>query len=82
LLLEKGADVNAKSEKVVDVGRTVLHQVANNRHEVVAQLLLEKGADVNAIDWGRRTALNGAAKNGHEEVVQLLLEKGANVNVG
>ncbi len=43
LLLEKGADVNAKGEH----GWTPLMEAANRGHSEAAKLLLEKGADVN-----------------------------------
>ena len=77
LLLEKGANVNAKE----DNGETALHEAAWGGHEAVVQLLLEKGANVNAKENNReKTALHPAAMRGHEVVVQLLLEKGADVN--
>jgi ankyrin repeat protein/serine/threonine protein kinase len=83
LLLEKGADVNAKN----DNGETALMWAAKNGHIKIVQHLLEKGADVNAKiesnvwrNGGGLTALIIAAANGHTEIVKLLLEKGADVN--
>jgi ankyrin repeat protein len=75
LLLEKGADVEAKAK----YGETALSWAAANGHEAVVRLLLEKGADVEAKAKYKGTALSWAAENGHEAVVRLLLEKGADV---
>ena len=44
LLVEKGADVNAKN---ID-GKTPLHKACEYGNEAIVSLLLEKGADVNA----------------------------------
>ena len=41
LLLEKGADVEAKNQR----GRTALIEATSNGHEAVVQLLLEKGSN-------------------------------------
>ena len=84
LLLENGADVNAKSELS---GRTPLMSAAgiDGKTEIV-RLLLENGADVNAADHYGHTALMIAMEgindsgNQTETVVKLLLEKGADVN--
>jgi ankyrin repeat protein len=48
LLLEKGADVDAKA----DDGGTALYRAAGSGHEAVVRLLLEKGAyfDVKIAD--------------------------------
>ena len=46
LLLEKGADVECKSND----GRTPLWWAAEKGHEAVVKLLLEKGADVESKD--------------------------------
>jgi len=75
LLLDKGADVNAKA----DSGWTALMGAAWKGHLGVVKLLLEKGAKV---DEGKDdlTAIGAAAGGGHLEVVKLLLEKGADVN--
>jgi Ankyrin repeats (3 copies) len=75
LLLEKGADVEAKA----DYGRTTLSWAAERGHEAVVRLLLEKGADVEAKTQYGETALRKAVERGHEAVVRLLLEKGADV---
>jgi ankyrin repeat protein len=72
LLLEKGADVNAKD----DDGRTALMLAAEKGHTEIVQLLLERGANVNTKIDEKRILL-WAAENGHTEIVQLLLKKGA-----
>ena len=46
LLIEKGADVDAKDWK----GRTALMGAALKGHTETVKLLIEKGADVNARD--------------------------------
>jgi ankyrin repeat protein len=74
LLIEKGADVNAKD----DHGNTVL--MAASQAETI-KLLIEKGADVNAKDEDGVTALMKACdRRLQTEFVKLLIEKGADVN--
>jgi ankyrin repeat protein len=68
LLLEKGADVKAKTSS----GWTALHLAARGGHEAVVRLLLEKGADAKAKTSSGWTALHLAARVGHEVVVRLL----------
>ncbi|KAF3391660.1 hypothetical protein F1880_007668 [Penicillium rolfsii] len=77
LLLEKGADVEARDS---DYGRTPLSWAAERGKEAVVKLLLEKGAEIEArdSDYGR-TSLSWAAERGREAVVKLLLEKGADI---
>ncbi|KAH7113154.1 hypothetical protein B0J13DRAFT_515595 [Dactylonectria estremocensis] len=77
LLLEKGADVQAKDRYY---GGTPLWWAAQNGHEAaVVKLLLENGADVEAKDRFGQTSLSWAAAKGRKAVVKLLLEKGADV---
>lgn len=77
LLLDRGADVNAKSK----LGLTPLHEAARrNRKEVVA-LLLGRGADIDAADKSRSTPLNLAAERGFAEIVDLLLAEGARLDI-
>ncbi|KAH7115490.1 hypothetical protein B0J13DRAFT_653898 [Dactylonectria estremocensis] len=83
LLLEKGADIEAKDS----FGRTPLWWAAANGHEAIVKLLLEKGANIEAKhrswtplwqaaeDEYGQTPLWQAAANGHEAIVKLLLEK-------
>jgi ankyrin repeat protein len=68
LLLEKGADVEAKDNN----GGTALYRAAGSGHEAMVRLLLEKGADVEAKNNNGWMALYRAAGSRHEAVVQLL----------
>lgn len=77
LLLEKGAEVNAKGGYY---GNALQAASARGHQEVVA-LLLEKGAEVNAQGGHYGNALQAALVRGHQEVVACLLAKGAEVSV-
>lgn len=86
LLLDKGADINAKDKlqgiPAAPVGGgqgTALIEAAKAKDSRVLRLLLERGADVNAKDAGGATALTAAALFGNAENVRLLLAKGADV---
>jgi ankyrin repeat protein len=70
LLLEKGADINAKDDCY---GNAPLH-------ETPLHWASRKGADVNARNGYGATQLHYASREGHEATISLLLEKGANVN--
>lgn len=63
-LLEKGVDLNDRSDKI----RTALHWVAMCGHEVKTKLPLDKGVDIGAGNDCGRTVL-------HEAAATLLLEK-------
>ena len=76
LLLEKGADIEAKTSD----GRTALHRAAENGHEAAVRVLLEHRADVEAKDKDGGTALHWAAENGHEATVRVMLEHRADVD--
>jgi ankyrin repeat protein len=69
LLVDKGADVNAKSKQ----GRTPLIIAArHNGAEAILRLLIAKGADPRTTDASRNTSVIAAVK--------LLLKAGAQVN--
>jgi len=79
LLLEKGANVNAK---IGANGGTTLHVAAIQGHEEIVSLLLKSGANVNAEITGlfedkSHTALDMARANRHEAIVRVLLENKA-----
>ena len=78
LLLEKGANVNAK---IGANGGTTLHVAAVQGHEEIVSLLLKSGADVNAeltLEDDSHTALDMARDTRHEAIVRVLLENKAN----
>ena len=77
MLLEKGADVNARDEQF---GWTAFMWACQKRYTEIVSMLLDKGSDVNAKDNEDRTALMLASDYGDTEIVAMLLEKGADVN--
>ena len=75
LLLDKGADPNAKNE----AGATALMWAMGDMRKI--RMLVAKGADVNArANTGRTPLLLAAAHAGSAEKVEFLLAKGAQVN--
>jgi len=77
LLIERGADVNAKEW---EFGGTALHIAAGWGHEAMAKLLLANGAHINTMDYygkNGRTPLDEARRNGKVTMVELLLKYGA-----
>ncbi len=77
LLINKGADVNAKS-RLYSI--PVLHRaISENRDEKIVKLMLSKGADANCKNWEDKTALHVAVRERSAEMVKLLLKHGANV---
>jgi ankyrin repeat protein len=61
LLIERGADVQAKEPKH---GQTALHLAATRGDEAIVRALLDAEAQINAKDAGGMTALMLAAKGG------------------
>jgi ankyrin repeat protein len=87
LLLDSGADVEAKEETDGSTTRTStrttpLQYAAIQGHLSVVHELVRRGADVNAPAWSddQRTALEGAAEHGRLDTVQFLINMQANVH--
>ncbi|KAF7378485.1 Ankyrin repeat domain containing protein [Mycena sanguinolenta] len=78
LLIQHGADINAKDGQCV----SALQAVSWKGHEAAVKLLLKHGVDVNAEGGGYGCALQLASMRGHEIIVKMLLEYGANINGG
>ncbi len=76
LLMEKGADPNARDE----LQQTPLHWAAQAGRTELARLLIEKGAEIQTKDYRKWTPLHRAAEFGHADLAQLLIEKGADLN--
>lgn len=55
LLIEKGANVHAESERV---GDTPLHMAAVFGHEKVAEILVRNGANIDVLNRNRHTPLH------------------------
>lgn len=79
ILIENGADVNAK----LNSGITALMvAIIQNPNPEVIKTLIKYGADVNAKDsYGMTPLLWAAAKTNSSEVVESLIENGADINV-
>jgi hypothetical protein len=73
MLLEAGADVNAKDLR----GKTALMQAAATGAEDVVIQLLKNGADPNIEDSNGRTALKEALVKKQAKIAQLLITAGA-----
>lgn len=76
MLLDKGADVNAKN----NFGNTALLIASGNGQAEVVKLLLDRGAAVNLGNNQNVTPLLMAAQYGDVDVITPLLAKGANPN--
>jgi len=80
LLIENGADVNARIESEILRHKTALMLAANNGYIEICKLLIENGADVNARDDNTRTVLMEAVYGGYAETCRLLIRKGADID--
>ena len=78
ILIEKGADVNARDKEDI----SVLSLTAQNNLLDIAKLLIEKGADVNETDkfLGATALAWVSVYDDKTEVAKLLIENGADVN--
>ncbi len=72
LLIEHGADVNARD----DGGRDPLYFALRENHMDLVVLFIEKGADIN----NGEALLHNVAQKGCKKAVELLIEKGLDVN--
>ena len=79
ILLELGADVNAKCCVVQE---TVLHQACvSDVHEMMEAFLIVPSIDVNALNMHGWSPLHLAAQKGDTHKVKRLLERGACVDI-
>lgn len=74
LLIERGADIHARSK----TKETVLHTASSEGHEELVRLFLDKGVDMSATDEDDETALHKAVLFGHLPVTEILITRGAN----
>jgi quinoprotein dehydrogenase-associated probable ABC transporter substrate-binding protein len=75
-LIERGADVNAKSTK----GVTPLMIAATHNNPPMIGLLIQSGADVNAKDAQGQTAQDVAVINGNQEAARAIAVLGTNLS--
>ncbi len=79
MLLDKGADVNAKDNN----GNAALIWAVDRKNTEIIKMLLDKGADVNVDvnvkDGSREPVLIYAIKKDNTEIVKILLDNGADV---
>lgn len=76
LLIEHGANVNAKDE----LNNSALHYTARAGSYEQAENLIKLGADVRAVNSDGNTPLHFAAKFGSYEIMHQLIDEGADIN--
>ncbi|RAO70059.1 uncharacterized protein BHQ10_006071 [Talaromyces amestolkiae] len=77
ILIENGADVNAKNS-ILD---TPLHTTVNRGHLNRARALIENGADINVkINQHLGSPLHLAIQSEHLDIAKVLIENGADLN--
>lgn len=79
LLIEKGADINKKTQYGTPPLLTAANMAGKNGDDIL-KYLLEKGADVNFASSQDITAIFLAASGGYLDRVKTLVAKGANIN--
>jgi ankyrin repeat protein len=77
LLIEKGADLHARSRNRMLPSVQPLHSACAGRQNGVARILLDRGADPDATTNGGWTAMHYAAASGNVELAEELLTRGA-----
>ncbi|XP_008204936.2 putative ankyrin repeat protein RF_0381 [Nasonia vitripennis] len=75
LLLQHGADLNAKDSK----NKSVLHYAITCKNVAVTDYLVSAGADVNARDRQGLSVLHYAILSGSNEVIDILIQNGADL---
>lgn len=76
LLLEKGANVNARNQD----GYAPIHFALRNENDSTAQIFLDHGADVNQSDKHGNTVLHYAVQHKLVDFAYNLIDRGANAN--
>lgn len=69
LLIQNGADVNARQQQ----GVTPLHSAAHNGQNELVHFLIQNGADCNAQTDSGKTALDMAIEKGFHETAEIIL---------
>ncbi|OXU20608.1 hypothetical protein TSAR_011559 [Trichomalopsis sarcophagae] len=76
LLLENGADLNAKDSWK----RSVLHYTVDSDKAAVADYLITAGADINARDKNSISVLHHAVMKGAQNAIRVLLQRGVEID--